>query len=72
MNTLLVVISLNTNGDLKCSSPFARLSVHPPSWDGPLQAAHAFCPFAGLLDFSLRGSRKGNMKKSHTDNDLFL
>lgn len=70
MNTLLIVISSNTNGDLKCSSPLARLRVYSPSWDDPLQAAHVYSLFAGLLDFSLHWSRKGNAKKSCPYNDL--
>lgn len=70
MNTLLIVISSNTNSNLKCSSPFARLRVYLPSWED-LQASHAFSLFAGLLDFTLHGSRKGNMKKFCPYNDQF-
>lgn len=71
MNTLLIVISSNTNSDLKCSSPLARPRVYPHSWDDLLEAPHAFYLFAALLDFSLHGSRKGNMKKSCPCNNLF-
>lgn len=50
---------------------FVRQSMYPPSWGDLLQAAHASSLFAGLLDFSLHGSKKGRVKKSCPYRDLF-
>lgn len=41
---------------------FVRQSKYPPSWVDLLLAAHASSLFAGLLDFSLHGSKKGSKK----------
>lgn len=41
---------------------FVRQNKYPPSWSDLLQAAHASSLFAGLLDFSLHGSKKGSKK----------